>query len=35
MNRLFAHIMFPKAGWFILHALAIALLFLLGYCIKF
>ncbi len=35
MNRFFSYVLFPKVGWFILHAIAIALLFLLGYSIKF
>ena len=35
MNRFFAYVLFPKVGWFILHAAAIALLFLLGYSMKF
>jgi hypothetical protein len=35
MIRYFAYILFPKLGWFILHIIAIALLFLLGYSMKF
>ena len=33
--RFFAHVMYPKIGWFFLHAVAIALLFLLGYSMDF
>jgi hypothetical protein len=35
MNRFFSYVFFPKLGWFILHAIAFALLFLLGYSMKF
>jgi hypothetical protein len=35
MNRWLPYILFPRPGWFILHALAIALLFLLGYSVEF
>ena len=35
MLRFFAYVMFPRLGWFLLHAVAIALLFLLGYSMKF
>jgi hypothetical protein len=31
----FHYVFFPRAGWFILHAVAVAGLFLLGYTIKF
>ena len=33
--RFFSYVLFPKPGWFILHIIAIALLFLLGYAMKF
>jgi hypothetical protein len=29
------HIRYPKPGWFVLHALAVALMFLLGYSVRF
>ena len=35
MMRFFSYVLFPKPGWFILHVTAIALLFLLGYSMKF
>jgi hypothetical protein len=35
MIRFFSYVMFPKLGWFLLHAVAFALLFLLGYTMKF
>ena len=35
MIRFFSYVLFPKLGWFLLHAAAIALLFLLGYTMKF
>jgi hypothetical protein len=35
MIRFFSYVLFPKPGWFILHIIAIALLFLLGYAMKF
>ncbi len=35
MIRYFSYVLFPKLGWFILHAIAITLLFLLGYTMKF
>ncbi len=35
MIRYFSYVLFPKLGWFILHAIALALLFLLGYTMKF
>jgi hypothetical protein len=35
MVRFFGHVMFPRLGWFLLHAVAIALLFLLGYSMNF
>lgn len=28
-------LMYPKPGWIVLHALAVAALFLLGYSVKF
>jgi hypothetical protein len=35
MIRYFAYVMFPKVGWFMLHAVVIAALFLLGYSMDF
>ena len=35
MNRWLPFILFPRPGWFILHAAAITLVFLLGYSVKF
>ena len=35
MLRYIQYVLFPKPGWFILHALAIALIFLLGSSVKF
>ena len=35
MLRYFQYVLFPKPGWFILHGLAITLIFLLGYSIRF
>ena len=35
MMRYFTYVMFPKLGWFMLHAIAIAALFLLGYSMDF
>jgi hypothetical protein len=35
MNRWLPHVLFPRTGWFILHAVVIVLVFLLGYCVKF
>jgi hypothetical protein len=35
MLRLVPYVLFPRPGWFILHAVAIALVFLLGYSVKF
>jgi hypothetical protein len=29
------YLLFPKPGWFLLHALAIALLFVLGFSVRF
>ncbi len=29
------YVLFPKAGWFVLHAAAVALVFLLGYSVRF
>ncbi len=29
------HIMFPKLGWMVLHAVALVLVFLLGYSVQF
>jgi hypothetical protein len=35
MNRWLPYILFPRPGWFILHAVAMALMFLLGYSVEF
>jgi hypothetical protein len=35
MNRWLPHVLFPRPGWFILHAAVIALIFFLGYVVKF
>jgi hypothetical protein len=35
VNRWLPHILFPRPGWFILHAIVIALLLGLGYVVKF
>jgi hypothetical protein len=35
MMRYLAYVMFSKVGWFMLHAVAIAGLFLLGYSMDF
>jgi hypothetical protein len=35
MNRWLPYVLFPRRGWFILHAVAIALVFCLGYVVKF
>jgi hypothetical protein len=35
MNRWLPFILFPRPGWFILHAIAITLVFLLGYSVDF
>ena len=35
MNRWLPHMLFPRPGWFILHAAAIVLVFLLGYSVRF
>ncbi len=35
MIRIFSYVLFPKLGWFLLHATAIVLLFLLGYTMRF
>jgi hypothetical protein len=29
------YILFPRVGWFVLHAAAITLVFLLGYSVRF
>lgn len=29
------YVLFPKAGWFVLHAAAATLVFLLGYSVRF
>jgi hypothetical protein len=35
MIRYFKYVLYPQPGWFILHILAMALIFLLGYSVKF
>jgi hypothetical protein len=35
MLRFVPHVLFPRVGWFILHAAAITLVFLLGYSVRF
>ncbi len=35
MIQFFSYVLFPKLAWFLLHATAIVLLFLLGYTMKF
>jgi hypothetical protein len=35
MNRWLPYILSPRPGWFILHAVVIALVFLLGYSVEF
>jgi hypothetical protein len=35
MNRWLPYVLHPRPGWFILHAAAIVLVFLLGYSVKF
>jgi len=35
MNRWLPLVLFPRPGWFILHAIAIVLVFLLGYVVNF
>jgi hypothetical protein len=35
MGRVIQYVLFPRPGWFILHAVALALVFLLGYTVKF
>jgi hypothetical protein len=35
MNRWLPHVLFPRPGWFILHAIIISLAFCLGYIVKF
>jgi hypothetical protein len=35
MNSWLPYVLFPRPGWFILHGTVIALIFLLGYSIKF
>lgn len=35
MNRWLPYVLFPRPGWFILHAIIISLVFCLGYSIKF
>jgi hypothetical protein len=29
------YVLYPKAGWLVLHAAAVALVFLLGYSVRF
>ncbi len=35
MLRFIPYVLYPRPGWFILHAAAVALLFLLGYSVRF
>jgi hypothetical protein len=35
MIRYIQYVLYPRPGWFILHGVAIALIFLLGYSVKF
>jgi len=35
MNRWLPYVLFPRPGWFILHAVAVTLVFCLGYVVKF
>jgi hypothetical protein len=35
MMRYFSYVLWPRLGWFLLHAIAFVLLFLLGYTMKF
>lgn len=35
MNRWLPYVLHPRPAWFILHAAAIVLVFLLGYSVKF
>jgi hypothetical protein len=35
MHRWVPYVLFPRPGWFILHAIIIALVFCLGYVVKF
>jgi len=35
MNRWLPHVLFPRFGWFVLHAIIITLVFCLGYSVKF
>ncbi len=35
MLHFFQYVLFPRPGWFLLHALAFTLLFLLGYSMDF
>ncbi len=35
MLRFIPYVLFPRVGWFILHGVAISLLFLLGYYMEF
>jgi hypothetical protein len=35
MNRWLPHILFPRPGWFVLHVIAVVLVFLLGYSVQF
>lgn len=35
MNRWLPYVLFPRPGWFILHATIITLVFCLGYSVKF
>jgi hypothetical protein len=35
MNRWLPYILFPRPGWFVLHVIAVVLVFLLGYSVEF
>lgn len=35
MNRWVPYVLFPRPGWFILHAIIITLIFFLGYVVRF
>jgi hypothetical protein len=35
MNRWLPYVLFPRPGWFVLHAIVITLVFCLGYVVKF
>ena len=35
VNRWLPYVLFPRPGWFVLHAIIITLVFCLGYVVKF